>query len=71
MKKRQPEYRFDPEQHAKEEVARRFQCAANTETALTGPQTGQRTVFLFELADEARTKVYAWNEKREDPGIRR
>jgi hypothetical protein len=65
MKKRAQEYRFNLEVHTREAIERKFQCPATMETALTGPETGQRTIFKFELHDPAKTIVYAWNEPRE------
>ena len=65
-KKRQPEYRFDPEQHAREAVERRFGCAARLETALTAPETRGHTVMLFQLDMSDRARVYAWVQSREE-----
>lgn len=62
---RDQQYMLDPERHARAEVERKFGCSATLQTALTGPQTGERTVMLFSLSDPARGDVYAWNEQRE------
>jgi len=64
--KRQPEYRFDPEQHVKEAVERKFGCSARLETALTSPETRGHTVMLFQLDNPDRAKVYGWVQPREE-----
>lgn len=66
MKKHQPEYRLEPEQHVRIAVERRFGCSATLETALTAPETRGHTVMLFQLANPDRAKVYAWVQSRED-----
>lgn len=65
-KKRQPEYRFDPEQQARDAVERRFGCSAKLETALTAPETRGHTVMLFQLDNPDRAQVYAWVQPREE-----
>jgi len=64
-KKRQPEYRFDPEQHVREAVEREFGCSARLETALTASETRGHTVMLFPLNNPERAKVYGWVQARE------
>src|ERR1043166_4000929 len=64
--KRPPEYRFDPEQHVREAVERKFACSARLETALTAPETLGRTVMLFQLDNSDQAKVYAWVQLREE-----
>lgn len=67
LMKRQPEYRFNLEQHTKEAIERKYQCEAKMQEAMTGtvPKIGVVTLFKFDLKDAARTIVYAWNEPRE------
>ena len=64
--KRQPEYRFDPEQHVREAIERKFGCSARLDTALTAPETRGHTVMLFDLDNPERTKVYGWVQPRKE-----
>jgi hypothetical protein len=66
MKKSQPEYRFDTEQHVREAVERKFKCSARLETALTSHETRDYTVMLFQLDNPDQKKVYAWVQPREE-----
>jgi hypothetical protein len=65
-KERQPEYRFDPEQHVREAVERKFGCSARLETMRSGPETRGHTVMLFELDNPDQGKVYGWVQPREE-----
>lgn len=64
--KRYPEYRFDPERHIKEEIERKYGHPATMQEGGVGPETGGHWVYMFELSDPSKTKVFAWLKDREN-----
>lgn len=66
MKKKQPEYRFDPERHVRGAVERKFGCSARLVTAVMAPGTRGHTVMLFQLDNPESSKVYGWVQTRQE-----
>src|SRR4051812_35730527 len=56
---------INPEQYLTEAIERKYGHPETAQEALTGAETGGKTIFLFEVGDSTKTEVYAWLGARE------
>jgi hypothetical protein len=59
------EHRFDPEQHIKEAIERKYGHPATMREGVTDQETDSHWVYMFELSDPSKTEVFAWLKERE------
>jgi hypothetical protein len=68
--KRQLQYAIDEEQFSRDALELKYGRPANMCESACGPETGERTIFLFQITDPEGTQAYAWaRPRRSEPWV--